>query len=69
MLNALAGKCCRKLDGYLRFVTGVPITGDEFVGRQREIKEIKYLVTHGQSVILTAPRRYGKTPLILKILF
>ncbi len=50
------------------FVTGVPVTGDEFVGRQKEIKEIKYLITHGQSVILTAPRRYGKTSLLLKIL-
>jgi len=30
-------------------VTGVPVTGDEFVGREREIKEIKYyLITHGR---------------------
>ncbi|MBI4648748.1 MAG: ATP-binding protein [Bacteroidia bacterium] len=50
------------------FITGVPVTANDFVGRKQELKEIKYLLQNGQSVVLIAPRRFGKTSLALTVL-
>lgn len=50
------------------FVTGVPVTGDDFIGRSKELSQIKYYLENGQRVVLIAPRRFGKTSLILKVL-
>lgn len=50
------------------FVTGIPVTGKDLVGRQEELKKIKYLLQNGQSVVLIAPRRFGKTSLVLTVL-
>lgn len=50
------------------FVTGVPVIGEELIGREEELKEIKHLLQTGQSVILIAPRRFGKTSLVLTLL-
>lgn len=50
------------------FITGVPVRGDEFTGRNKELSQIKYYLENGQSVVLIAPRRFGKTSLILKVL-
>jgi len=50
------------------FVTGVPVTGKDLVGRKEELKKIKYLLQNGQSVVLIAPRRFGKTSLVLTVL-
>lgn len=50
------------------FVTGVPVTGKNLVGRREELKKIKYLLENGQSVVLIAPRRFGKTSLVLTVL-
>lgn len=50
------------------FPVGVPVVGKDLVGRKREVEEIKDTVKIGQSVILTAPRKYGKTSLILEVL-
>lgn len=50
------------------FPVGMPVTGENLIGREKEIEEIKALLKIGQSVILIAPRKYGKTSLILEIL-
>ncbi|PIU65756.1 MAG: hypothetical protein COS84_06495 [Armatimonadetes bacterium CG07_land_8_20_14_0_80_40_9] len=50
------------------FITGVPVTGKQLIGREKELKQIKHLLQTGQSVILIAPRRFGKTSIILTIL-
>jgi hypothetical protein len=50
------------------FVTGVPVTGDGFTGRSKELSQLEYFLENGQSVVVIAPRRFGKTLLILKVL-
>lgn len=50
------------------FVAGVPVIGEELIGREEELKEIKHLLQTGQSIILIAPRRFGKTSLVLTAL-
>lgn len=50
------------------FVTGLPVTGKELIGRDKELKAIIHLLQTGQSIILIAPRRFGKTSLILTAL-
>lgn len=50
------------------FPVGVPVTGENLIGREKEVEEIKALLKIGQSVILIAPRKYGKTSLTLEIL-
>ena len=50
------------------FVTGVPVTGDDLVGREEELARIGYALRNGQSIVLIAPRRFGKTSLILTVL-
>ena len=50
------------------FVTGVPVTGNDFVGRNEELRAIGHSLQNGQSVVVIAPRRFGKTSLILTIL-
>lgn len=50
------------------FVTGVPVTGKHLVGRSEELHQIMHLLRNGQSVVVIAPRRFGKTSLILTAL-
>lgn len=50
------------------FLTGVPVTGDDMVDRDKELKELKSLMDMGQSVVIISPRRFGKTSLILESL-
>ncbi|RZB30178.1 MAG: hypothetical protein SRB1_02458 [Desulfobacteraceae bacterium Eth-SRB1] len=50
------------------FVTGVPVTGNDFAGRKQELRAIRHFLQNGQSVVVIAPRRFGKTSLILTIL-
>jgi len=47
---------------------GKPVIGDQLIGRQKEIGLINHYLDSGQSVVLIAPRRYGKTSLLLEIL-
>lgn len=47
---------------------GSPVTGINFVGREKEIEYISELLKLGQNIVLIAPRRYGKTSLILEVL-
>ena len=37
------------------FVTGVPVTGNDFVGRNEELKAIGHSLQNGQSVVVIAP--------------
>jgi AAA+ ATPase superfamily predicted ATPase len=47
---------------------GKPVTGRTFIGRDHELELIQHLVQTGQSVVIIAPRRYGKTSLVLEVL-
>jgi len=47
---------------------GKPVTGDELIGREKEIKEILFTLKSGQSVVLIAPRRFGKTSIMMEVL-
>lgn len=50
------------------FQVGKPVSGKEFIGREKEINELVQLLKSGQSVVLIAPRRFGKTSLMMKVL-
>ncbi len=50
------------------FVTGVPVTGNDFAGRKQELGAIRHFLQNGQSVVVIAPRRFGKTSLILTVI-
>lgn len=50
------------------FTTGIPVVGVDMVGRNNEKNQIKRLLKNGQSVIIYAPRRMGKTSLALTVL-
>ena len=47
---------------------GKPVTGNELIGREKEIKEILHTLRSGQSVVLIAPRRFGKTSIMMEVL-
>jgi AAA+ ATPase superfamily predicted ATPase len=47
---------------------GKPVIGKELIGREKEIKEIIQYLKMGQSVVIIAPRRFGKTSLVLEVL-
>jgi len=50
------------------FLAGKPVTGKQLVGREDIIRQVSQLTLNGQSVVLVAPRRFGKTSVILEIL-
>lgn len=43
---------------------GGPVSGPHFVGRDAEVADLMSRMENGVSVVVTAPRRYGKTSLI-----
>jgi hypothetical protein len=45
---------------------GSPVSGERFDDRQSEIRFLVRRMSEGQNVVLTSPRRYGKTSLLLK---
>ncbi|RLD55830.1 MAG: hypothetical protein DRJ05_12325 [Bacteroidetes bacterium] len=47
---------------------GKPVTGKEFIGRGKELALLMEYMKMGQSVVLVAPRRFGKTSLVLEAL-
>ena len=51
------------------FKYGSVVTGEYFFDRINETKKIKNDIKGGNNLVLYAPRRYGKTSLITKILF
>lgn len=50
------------------FLVGKPVTGKQLVGREEIIRQVIQLTSNGQSVVLVAPRRFGKTSILLEIL-
>lgn len=50
------------------FIAGKPVTGKNLIGRESVISQILSLVAKGQSVVLIAPRRFGKTSVLLEVL-
>lgn len=44
-----------------------PVTGNDFYGRERELREAMTLLESNQSILLSAPRRVGKSSLAMKI--
>ena len=50
------------------FPIGVPVRGNDLIGRKEEINKIVDIVSDGQSAILIAPRRFGKTSILLEVL-
>lgn len=47
---------------------GKPVTGKDLIGREKEISDICSLVSQGQSIVLIAPRRFGKTSIVLEVI-
>jgi uncharacterized protein len=47
---------------------GKPVTGKELIGRENEISLLMEYLQMGQSVVLVAPRRFGKTSLVMEAL-
>lgn len=50
------------------FCYGRAVAGEFFTDREHEIKTLKNSLKSGQNVIVTSPRRYGKTSLIKRVL-
>jgi len=50
------------------FPFGKPVSGEHLVGRDDFVKEIIAMLKNGQSLMLTGPRRYGKTSVIMEVL-
>jgi hypothetical protein len=48
------------------FVFGKVVKGENFFNRKKEIEELSTEILNHQNIILYAPRRYGKTSLVLK---
>lgn len=58
----------KKPDLTFSFQAGKPVTGSQLVGREDIIKQVFQLALSGQSVVLIAPRRFGKTSILLEVL-
>lgn len=50
------------------FPAGIPVQGEDLVGREKELQLILNMLRDAQSVVLVSPRRYGKTSLVLEVL-
>lgn len=50
------------------FEFGKPVIGRELIGREKEVKSLLSYALGGQSVIIAAPRRFGKTSVLLEVL-
>lgn len=50
------------------FQCGKPVTGEHLIGRKELVKQIVEMLKNGQSIMLSAPRRYGKTSVLLEVL-
>ena len=50
------------------FQAGRPVMGNKLIGRKEILKEIIHYLNSGQSVVLIAPRRFGKTSVVLEVL-
>jgi uncharacterized protein len=48
------------------FSFGSPVSGDRFDDRRTEVRFLVRRIAAGQNVVLTSPRRYGKTSLLVR---
>ncbi|MEA3373023.1 MAG: hypothetical protein U9Q62_04955 [Campylobacterota bacterium] len=51
-----------------KFQTGKVVKAESFLGRDALVKELDLYIEMGQSVVLIAPRRFGKTSLMTKVI-
>ena len=49
------------------FMYGKPVEGEHFIGRKKEIEQLKNLLQYGTNVVLISPRRWGKTSLVNRV--
>ena len=47
---------------------GKPVIGNNLIGRNKELRLMKELLIAGQSIVIIAPRRMGKTSLMLELI-
>jgi uncharacterized protein len=47
-------------------VVGNPVTGEDFFDREQELREFTELIESGANVMVSAPRRIGKTSLLME---
>lgn len=52
----------------MKIQAGKPVTGRDLIGREKEVALVSELLQQGQSVVLIAPRRFGKTSIVLEVL-
>lgn len=50
------------------FQAGRPVLGEKLIGREEILEKIIRLLISGQSIVLIAPRRFGKTSIVLEVL-
>ena len=48
-------------------VVGAPVSGDNLFGRENELNHIWERLENGDHVLMTAPRRVGKTSLMMEL--
>ena len=51
----------------MRNVIGKPVVGDDLYGREYELSRIWELLEQGEHILMLAPRRVGKTSLMLEL--
>jgi AAA+ ATPase superfamily predicted ATPase len=51
----------------MRNITGPPVEGDDFFGREKEIEYVWSRIQNGNNLIFPSPRRVGKTSFAFKI--
>lgn len=56
-----------KQDLFMECVVGAPVSGDNLFGRERELNQIWQRLERGDHVLMTAPRRVGKTSLMMEL--
>jgi AAA+ ATPase superfamily predicted ATPase len=50
------------------FQAGRPVMGERLIGREKILQQVVRLLVSGQSVVLIAPRRFGKTSILIEAL-
>ncbi|MCH8512255.1 MAG: hypothetical protein LAT83_11465 [Kiritimatiellae bacterium] len=51
----------------MRNITGSPVENDDFFDRPRDLARLQRELANGANLLLTAPRRVGKTSLVLRL--
>ena len=56
-----------KKEPFMECVVGPPVSGDNLFGRENELKDIWERLESGNHLLMTAPRRVGKTSLMMEL--